>query len=231
MLARLAGYMVLSFGMGVGRPFLVWNWAGTRVYLAWTNPLQGLTFSLAPGKPPSGGRQALMLAGGVIANALLTVVGLGLYLFLPWVAPPGAIVLCNAVMVASNLFPVAVRLGRSTLLTDGGQILRVLRGRVVPSSPLDRIARLALLRGLWQDIGDYPCLYSHLAETANAWNQLDDLEMAERLCREMDAVPPSGYPILERWCWCAAASIALRADSRARRQPGPGRRDLPRPGP
>src|SRR5436309_2935943 len=45
LVARWQGFVVTSMGMGIGRPFLVWEWRGTKVYLARTRSASGMTVS------------------------------------------------------------------------------------------------------------------------------------------------------------------------------------------
>jgi hypothetical protein len=95
LLGRLSGYRVTSFGLGVARPILVCNCRGTRLYLCLRRPLQGITFFLVPQVFPPRRAAAAALAGGIVGNVLLALVGLALWHLLPWggtvwlLTPPG----------------------------------------------------------------------------------------------------------------------------------------------
>src|SRR5262249_39238551 len=84
LMARWNGFLVSSFGMGLGRPIWVGGWRGSRVYLCWKRPLQGFTFAVMAQVYPTRRQFVAMLAGGVLANFVLAAVALLLWLLLPW---------------------------------------------------------------------------------------------------------------------------------------------------
>jgi tetratricopeptide (TPR) repeat protein len=210
-MAWCVGYVVLSFGLGLGRPFLVWRLGRTRFFLGRTKPLQGITFTMAPGRPPARWRQVVNLAGGVLGNTLLALAALSLLALVPagkcvwW-----TILLFNAAAVVLNLVPVTPRLGSLSVRNDGGQILRALRGRAVALPQPLLIEQVLALQGLWKDIGDDANLYYHRMVSAAAWEELGDVEHAEKLCGEAEALPRPSWPILRAWGALVHGIIAAR---------------------
>src|SRR5262245_56136385 len=67
-MAWLNGFTVQSFGIGLGRPFWVFNLRGTRVYFGLRRLTSGLTFSQSRQVFTSRWRLASVFAGGVLAN-------------------------------------------------------------------------------------------------------------------------------------------------------------------
>jgi tetratricopeptide (TPR) repeat protein len=214
LLGRCVGYAVTSFGLGLGRPFLVRPLGNTRFYLARTKPLQGVTFMLAPGRPPARWRKVAMLAGGVLANALLGTAALGLLYLLPagravwW-----TVLAVNGLLVIGSLAPTVDGIGVLGIPSDGSQIFEALRGRARPVPLPKLIEHVQKLRGLWQDIGDYPSLYYHLMSAVMAWEELGEVEHAQKLCDEAEALRPAGWPGLRAWGALARAAVAARAGS------------------
>jgi hypothetical protein len=81
---KLSGFIVTAFGMGLVRPILVLKAGGTRVFLCLVRPLQGLTVWLYPALYPPKGRLILTLTGGSIANSILALVGILLWMRASW---------------------------------------------------------------------------------------------------------------------------------------------------
>jgi WD40 repeat protein len=209
---RCVGFVVPSFGLGLGRPFLVWRLRGTIFYLGRTRPLQGITFTMHFGRPPARWRKAAMLAGGVSANALLALAAWPMFTLLPAADTVWWTVLAiNGSAAVLNLVPFSQLLGPFRVHTDGGQILQALRGRVTVTPPPELVEKTMTLRGLWRDIGDYANLYYHLMAAAAAWDDLGAVEAAEELCREAEALPPTGWPVLRAWGALVRGAVAGRA--------------------
>jgi hypothetical protein len=195
LLGRWLGFTVTSFGLGTGRPFWVGSLGGSRVYLGWQRPSQGLTFTVLAQVHPTRWQGMGMLAGGVLANFGLAALAVVLWRLLPW----GSAVwltagVCNAVLGIVNLIPFNSQIGTFQLRTDGGKVWRALRGGAVQAQAPDRIRMVAALRHLWQDIGDHLGLYAHLLVAATAWWEVGDAEQAEALCAEAEAVPLEPTP-------------------------------------
>jgi membrane-associated protease RseP (regulator of RpoE activity) len=172
LLARCVGYEVASFGMGMGRPFLVRRLGGTRIYLSLTRPYQGLCHLVAA-PPLVRWRRVCMLLGGVLANALLALAAVGLLVVLEvdfaWRAVLWCSLAINGLAVVVNLVPLDIRAGPFHIQNDGWQILRVLRGKAVATQMPQHIENLQGLEGLWRQIDDRPRLYYHLMMAAAAW--------------------------------------------------------------
>src|SRR5207302_6058517 len=81
---KLAGFLVTACGTGVSRLLFRVRIGGTDYYLAWRQPLQGLTFAQVPSLLPSRGRMALFLSGGILAHAALVLLSLLLLWLVPW---------------------------------------------------------------------------------------------------------------------------------------------------
>jgi tetratricopeptide (TPR) repeat protein len=209
-LGRLAGYGVGSFGMGLGRPFLVWSCGGTRVFLCRVRPLQGITwFVTARGPVPRWG-QVMTLAGGVCANGLLAAAAAGLFVLYPrWDLVWWTALLCNILMVL-NLVPMNVQAGRFRFRSDGALILAKLRGAAMSLPAPQIIENTQVLRGLWQAVGDNLTLHANLMMAAASWLDLGDAEEADRLCREAEALPPPVWPYLRAWATVGRGAIERR---------------------
>jgi WD40 repeat protein/tetratricopeptide (TPR) repeat protein len=196
-LARCVGFTVCSFGMGLGRPFLVRSWGGLRVFLCLHRPLQGISFAVSAERPIGRGGRALMLAGGVLANALLAVIALQVRSLVPWGSNLWTMVfLFNGIMAIGNLIPFSSRVGPFQVLTDGAQVLMTLRGRMALAPAPGRIARFRSLRPLFQDIGDPINLHAAVIDAASAWLELGDVEEADCLCQQAEALAQSNCPLL-----------------------------------
>jgi hypothetical protein len=183
------GFVITSFGMGLGKPFWVRSWRGARVYLGRKNLLQGITFFFVQQIYPSRSQLVAVLAGGILANLLLMLLALGLWLLLPH----GTQVLLlaaavNGVMAVTNAIPFSFQAGKATFRSDGLQILLALLGRSRALSPWLRIEQVRNLRELWESVGDTFGLSVHLLDAALAWRELGDLETADAWVAEAEAL-------------------------------------------
>jgi hypothetical protein len=211
LLARWNGFLVTSFGMGIGRPLWVGSWRGSRVYVCRQKPLQGITFSVMTQLYPTRRQLVAMLAGGVLANFALAAVAFLLWRLLPWGGEVWATAgLLNAALAVGNLVPFNSRVGTTTLRTDGGLIWQVLRGRTAVGEAPERLERLAALRGLWESVGDHLGLWVHVLGAAAAWRDLGDVERAEALCAEAEALPLEATPFTRAYGAVVRAAV-LRA--------------------
>src|SRR5438128_2503699 len=84
LLGRWNGHVVTSFGMGLGRPFWAASWRGTRVYLSFKRPLQGVTFWFADRIYPTLWQKVWSLAGGVLAQCILAIAAIAMLALLSW---------------------------------------------------------------------------------------------------------------------------------------------------
>jgi WD40 repeat protein len=209
LMGRWNGFVVTSFGMGTGRPFWVATLGGSRVYLAWQRPLQGITFTVVAHIYPTRRQLVGMLAGGVLANFVLAVLCLVLGRLLPWGGPIWLeAAALNAVLGFSNLIPFHSQIGTAELRTDGGLIWQVLRGGALGGMAPSRIKMVGALRNLWVSIGDHLGLYVHLLGAATAWRDLGDVGRAEELAAEADAVPVEHTPFTRAFDSVVRAGLA-----------------------
>ncbi len=215
-MGRLCGYVVTSFGMGLGRPLFVGRCGTARVYVCLAKPFQGITFVFNPLLFPPRWRAAGMLAGGMIANALLTLVGLGLWRLLGgpewlWLT----VVMVNGFMTLVNGMPLAFPVGQTVLRSDGAQILAVLLGRGGAGAGPFRIRTARALRPLWQAVGDSLGLWAHLLDAALAWRELGDAESARELLAEAEALPVELTPPARAFLLLVRAAVRAPADPAA----------------
>jgi tetratricopeptide (TPR) repeat protein len=189
------GFVITSFGMGLGKPFWVQSWRGARVYLGRKNPLQGITFFFVQQIFPSRSQLVAVLAGGILANLLLVLLALGLWLLLPHGTEVLLLVaVVNAVMAVTNLIPFSFKAGKATFRSDGLQILLALLGRSRALPPWQRIEQVRNLRELWESVGDQLGLSVHLLDAALAWRELGDLETADAWFTEAEALAGDQSP-------------------------------------
>jgi Zn-dependent protease len=193
--ARLAGFVVGSFGLGTGRPFWVAGCRGVRVYLCLHRPFQGITFVTIPQLLPERWRNVCFLSGGVLAHLLLTVTGLFLFVVLPWGKPFALLfAVLNALLALANLIPVTVKVGHSSLRSDGAQILQVLLHGSLSAPVPARLGMLSQFRGLWQATGDLRTLRVYLLSAAATWLDLGDPGRAGELIAEGQGLPADPAP-------------------------------------
>ncbi len=228
-MARVSGYFVTSFGLGVGQPFRVWGWRGTRVYLCRRRPLQGITFVLAPQLFPGRLQAVGMLAGGALANSLLMATALALWRLLPWGAGVWLMAAgLNAVLGIANLIPFTFRAGAFTLRSDGALIVKTLRHGIAEKSAPALFQMVAALRPLWEGVGDTTILHIYLLQVALRWIQFGDAEQAQLLYAEAEALPAADAPpairaytaLLRGFVACAAGKPEIGADALAAAEKG-----------
>ncbi len=197
-MAHSVGFAVTSFGMGVGRAFAVFSLGLTRIYFCGTKPLQGITFSVPPKLIPPRRRMVPYLAGGVIANTLFALLALTLYRSLPWGKSVWlAACVVNAILAATNLVPFQIRIGKATVTSDGGQILSVLRNRVVSVPAPQVIQALKTFREFWQSIRNHTMLRLYVLGSAAAHAEMADFTLCEAILSELDSLDPSELPTLQ----------------------------------
>jgi Zn-dependent protease len=212
LLARSAGLVVASFGMGLGRPLLVWSWGDTRVYLGRTKPTQGVTFALSANGRITPRQRLLMLAGGVSANIVLALVAWGLF----WLVPAASLLWwvmlgMNGVLALVNLVPLRIALPGLEVHSDGAQMLLALRGKTILQSPPQIVEKTPILGRLWRDIGDHLSLYSQLVQTAAAWLEMGDVEHAENLLHQAEVLSPVAPPSsLARTAWVLQRALGAQ---------------------
>ncbi len=210
LLGRMAGYVVTSFGLGTARPWCVVRIGGTRAYLSLVRPFQGIAFSCMPHREPSRREQAVSMAGGIVANELLALVGLGL-----WLAQGGVfwatVAWVNGVLGAASLIPIQCRVGKAMMQSDGWQLVRIWRlGSTAIPAPLT-IQVLNAFRPLWTATGDTLALHVYLVGSAEAWACLGDVGRAEALLAEMESLACADVPGLAAVGSLVRAVVAIEA--------------------
>jgi tetratricopeptide (TPR) repeat protein len=198
-MARLAGWSVASFGLGVGRPVLTWSWGATRVYLGLTRSFLGRCFALSP-EPVRTRRRVAPHVGGVATHVALAVTALGLLLYLSWGGVVWGVALAfNGAAAAGKLLLLPASLRRS-------------RGRKTISPGPAIIESLTALRGLWYEIGDRVTLFHHLVEAAAAWQELRDAEQGEHLIQEAEVLARERGPgvWMPVWPFLQAKAVLVR---------------------
>jgi len=195
LLGRAAGFFVTSFGVGLGRPWVVIPCGRTRMFLCRSHPFQGITFCFPSRVFPPRTKTVLLLAGGIIANGLFMVIAFLFCLWMPWgssiwITAAGV----NGLFATLSLVPFQWHVGKTPLRSDGRLILQAVQNRafLVPEPVL--IQMFKSLRGLWQSIGDHPILRVNLLGAAQAWAELEDFELAESLCADLESVPKCDLP-------------------------------------
>jgi hypothetical protein len=186
------GYEVTSFGLGIARPILVFGWGDTRVYFCLRQSADGLTFVLPRGQVTTV-QQVAFLSGGILANIILSLIGVGLWYSLAWVPAFWLTIAgCNLLFVVGALVP-----HQHLLASDGRQILQVLRGRPEPGSVVEPLHRMHRFRELWHSVGDRRMEAHCLQGAAGVWGMLGDSAHAHGLVREAEALGAPHLSILD----------------------------------
>lgn len=212
-MARLCGFRVTSFGLGLGGKCLAFGVGGTRIYLTSARPLQGLTFSFATQIYPSRWASAAMLAGGVIANGLASAACFVLwYNSVPGSTIWGVAALYNAICLI-NIIPFKFRTGALTLRSDGAQILDQFRGGTLIPAP-QIIQGMKVLRPHLEVVGDRLALRMNLLSAALSCQELGLTERAAATFAEAESVevedPPAMLMGFEAALRASAARLAGR---------------------
>ncbi len=198
------GFVVTSFGLGTARPLLVVGLGRVRCYVCLVRPLQGITFAFLPRMQPSRLRLIGFVFGGIIANAVSAALALVLARWLPGSAPFWiASAAMNALLAASSLLPLNVRVGKTPLRTDGALAIQALRSAGLSQSAPNVVQTLSTLRGMWTAIGDTLIVRVYCLSAALAWLEMGDVERAETLLLEAQTIKGDAHPYLE----CLAALV------------------------
>ena len=207
--ARLAGFKVLAFGLGVRKP---WLKLGRRLRFFVGFPLTaGLTIALFDQLRPSRGRLVAMLLGGALANlatavvvALLWLLGLD-SLFLT------ALLVISVLMVLVSGYPSEKRIGGATLVSDGGLARRYWQGTWLHELPGLRMQRLGFIHDLTRQLGVTEGLAPMELSIAAMMLELGDAQGAGARLGELSPSSPE-----ERAAWRGLerfVEAAGRADS------------------
>jgi hypothetical protein len=195
LMGRAVGFVVNSFGIGTGRPFLTLCVRDVRFFLCRTRPFQGLTFCWIPNLSPPRRKMVAFLAAGVLANGLLAVAAFFLWKSHVWGEPMWVcLVLVNGIFAIINLIPIERKVGKAILRSDARLILLTLRMRPISMPAPVLIQFVQALRGLWESIGDRRSLRANLAASAASWADLGDSERAIALFTEAQTLPSNETP-------------------------------------
>jgi hypothetical protein len=211
-MARAAGFVVTSFGIGTARPFCVIPAGRIRIYFCLARRLPGITFAFLPQIYPAKWRLVAYAAGGIVANGITAALSLALWWSLSW----GRVfwvmaALVNCFMALRSLIPFHFKIGNALMRTDGALIVQAIRwGTLMVPGPM-YIQSLAAFRGLWLAIGDTQMLRVYLLAAAGAWSQLDEPDRAMALCVEAEALPDPPVPSLRALTSVVRAGIELEA--------------------
>jgi hypothetical protein len=194
---RAAGFAINSFGIGLGRPWIVGGIGPTRIYVCHRRPFLGVTFSVYPRLYPPAARMALLLVGGLTVNLSLFLLAVLLW-WLLWPRGPAiwlAMAWANGYLLLTSAWPRGFAIGGGTLRSDGMLIGQVLRDRVI-DMPAPRVLQLlSTLRDHWAAVGDRLTLRSYLSAGAFARIELDDREGAEQLLIEASGMGDGALPV------------------------------------
>ena len=210
------GYRITSFGLGTGKPLLVHNWRGIRVFLC-RNFGNGLTFAVCPQLLPARNQRLLFLAGGLIANGAVMVAGLALAFLFPDESELGfAIVAVNGSLLI-NAFPFQAKMEKILVNSDGAQMLALLRGQQNDALPGMVIRHTATVIPLLTVIGDANSLYEYLIAEANAYAQCGDKQTATRLYEHALGLPMPAWAFRRAHALLVESTLAsLRGEEQAR---------------
>ncbi len=206
-----AGYVVTSFGIGLGRPWLVIPVRGVRFYWGFVRPLQGITFAYPPRLFPTAASSIVYFAGGIVANLLTAAMFLTLWWFSSW----GGIVCLafgtlNGFVALVNLIPFHITVGKLPLRTDGALIVELVRLGAIQMPSATVAQTLTALRGLWLAIGDIATLRIYTLSAASAWLSLGDVERACERIEEEQCLPGPRSPYAAALLSLVRAELALK---------------------
>lgn len=178
------GYDVTSFGMGLASPLLVLDVRGTRLYFCRKHFDRGLTFALFRHGQPTRTQQIGFLAGGMLANLLLALAGLGFGFAFDssrtfWMTTS----VVNIFMASMSLVP-GLPWTHLPQGTDGSLILQAIRGRSGYLNVIEFFECFHLYRPLLQAVGDRRMEAHYLEAAASRWALLGDEERAAELRHE-----------------------------------------------
>ena len=207
--ARLAGFKVLAFGLGVRKP---WLKLGRRLRFFVGFPLTaGLTIALFDQLRPSRGRLVGLLLGGATANLATAVVVAVLWLLGMDSMFLKVLLAVSILMVLVSGYPSEKRIGRATLVSDGGLAKRYWQGTWTHESPGLRMQRLGFIRDLTRQLGVTDGLAPMELSIAALMLELGDAQGAEAQLGELSPSSPE-----ERAAWQGLerlVSVACRAES------------------
>ena len=197
LMGRTVGFVVNSFGIGTGRPFLVFTVRAMRIFFCRSRPFQGITFCSIPCVSPPRRKLVPYLAAGATANGLLALTALLLLRLLPWGQPLWACVaLLNGILAVSNFAPFQFQIGKARMCSDGLLIVNAFRRRFSTVPAPVQIESVRMLRGLWESIGDHRTLKANLLAMAASWAELGDLERTATALVDAQSLPRIDAPMI-----------------------------------
>jgi hypothetical protein len=191
-LARLSGYIVMACGAGLGRVIVARRVAGTVYYLGLQSPCQGITFVYPPGLVVTRRQLVAFALGGILAHCVLAVGALVVWFLWPdgiggFIALTGASL--NIALALINAAPFQLRVGGTTIFSDGAVLLYGLRAGAFPTHATQQIALAARLHNLWRETGDKLTEAIYLITAARAWLSLGCVARAEQLGKDWMDIP------------------------------------------
>lgn len=196
LIGRWMGYQITSFGMGLARPLIVFDWGSTRVYFCWKDAALGFAFNLPADGQTTKAQAAAYLLGGILANLLIMLVGLAVWLWLDWGAALWiTIVVGNGLMVLDCLIPHAYPVAGLPTANDGRQLVQLFTGESADAFGV--LQGLHQFGRLWKEIGDYRMQACYLRGAASVWGTLGDADYARELLRQAEALGAPHLPVLD----------------------------------
>lgn len=210
-MGRAMGYIVTSFGLGVGRPLAVFSVWGSKVYFCRSRMHLGLTFAVHPAILPARARIVTYLTGGIVFNVCAAVFSLMMILWGPWLGGIWIDVLfINANMAITSSIPSNIRIGRGSQRTDGAQIVQVMRTGSLANPPSITAQTFEFMQRHAAMVGDTVISYVNLLSVAEAWTDLEEYDRASEVLEQAQARPDCGIPGL-RWLQAyITAQLAVR---------------------
>ena len=202
-MGKRRGYRVSSVLIGLGGPFLILPFGGTRYCFGMSRFGGGITFALHRHLFTEKRDHIALLLGGAYGN----LVGLILGLLCLWIQVPFPLFLLwfvglNALMGITNLVSFQSEMGakqRFTLRTDGGQIQALTKG-TPEALPGTQIRNLSAVRVLLEVVGDTLQIGGTYLVMALQYVAIGDQEEAERLYRKGMEIIPKGDANLTMRC-------------------------------
>jgi hypothetical protein len=208
-IAKVNGFVVTSFGTGIAKPLAVWKWGDTRIFICLARPSLGLTMWQYPSIYSPRKQIVAVFAGGILANAILAVIGFLLWTWLPWGAGIWLVLALINLLAVFNLVPLQYRAGSLTVWSDGMHILQACRGRANSMPAPARIQSTRVVARLCQAIGDNAGLFLLRLQEVLAWLELGIQESAQVAYSELASTPVAKTPLWEGLDALALAYIGI----------------------
>ncbi|MES2459516.1 MAG: site-2 protease family protein [Armatimonadota bacterium] len=227
--AKAGGYTVTSFGIGSGKPLLLFRLprSGCIIYLCrFGLRFTGVTWVFFPSGTPSRASDLLLASGGMLTNTLIAFGASRLLasfelrsvsLLAVWV-PTVVVLLVNSVLALASFVPHrTLSVAQGTFASDGLHVLAVLFPRRFRGMPLAGVTAplrtLSQKRAFWESITDHSLLCAALVRAADAYWELDDRSAARACWKELSALEVMPGVTAYQRAW--SQLLAVRLDEAA----------------